>query len=136
MKRNLLVLTLVFAISISGLMIACGDHDEYRHKPLTQESGDFNAKNMDETMSCDSNNVVVEDCLDACTCCYYGQQEATENCVQYCDELLSAQYYYDHEPTKADYTRFKECIVGCVSLCGGREKDDTCLNECLIFLGL
>lgn len=136
MKRYLLVITLVLPFVLGMLLIACGGHDEFHHKPLQQNTGNFYAKDMTDGMTCDSADVLVADCLDACTCCYYGQPENTENCVEYCDSMLLKGFNIDQEPTKLDFTRFKECLVGCVSLCDEREKDMTCYNTCKIYLGL
>lgn len=134
MNRYFFVLATVIIFSMGLVLMSCGD-DQYRHHPLMQDNGDISAKDMTEGMSCDVDDVVVEDCLDSCTCCYFGQPENTEDCVEDCDGLLMMAYV-DHEPTKANYVLFKECITGCVSLCGQRENDLTCWNECRHYLGL
>lgn len=139
MKRYLLVFAILASLGMGLFLTACGDHDEYRHKDyLTQQSdNDDNAKDRsDDQLNCELFDLVIEDCFDACSCCYFGQEENINLCVTQCDALLMKQYEVDHEPTKADYTRYKECTLGCVSVCEANEKDDTCFEECKIYLGL
>lgn len=140
MKRFLLVFTIVASLAMGLLMVACGDHDEWRHKDyLTQQSGDDdnNAKDRDAgELNCDMYDIIIEDCYDACSCCYFGQEDNINLCVTHCDRLLNKTNTADYEPTKADFVLYKECSLGCVSLCGGREKDDTCWDECKKYLGL
>jgi hypothetical protein len=141
MKRFLLVFAIVMSLSMGLLLVACGDHDEWRHKDfLTQQSGDGddnNAKDRSaEELNCDMYDIIIEDCFDACSCCYYGQEANTQLCLTYCDRLVNKVNTADYEPTKADYTLFKECTLGCVSLCDGREKEDICWDECKKYLGL
>jgi len=139
MKRFFMTLSIISFLFLISLLIACGDHDQYRHKPLMQDDGQLNAKDRPaEDQFCEVNEVVIWDCLDACSCCYFGEEQLAnqELCVQYCDSFLMLMYNKDVEPRQADYTGYQECILGCVSLCGKREKSNVCINECKIHLGL
>lgn len=136
MKKHGLMLAIVFIAATALLFSACGNGD-YEHKDnLTQDDGQINAKDRDPGVSCDSGEVRVEDCYDACSCCYFGQEDNMADCVRDCDYLLVRQNEVEHNPSKADYDRFNYCTLGCISLCGEREKEEVCWDECKTYLGL
>ncbi|MDP8224810.1 MAG: hypothetical protein P9L99_15735 [Candidatus Lernaella stagnicola] len=139
MKKFLLSLIIVFSLVIALSLIACEENGYLREKPdnrITQDDGNQDAKNKDGDLTCANSDLRVEDCYDACSCCYLGQEDNNADCVEDCSFLLMRQYQEDHELSKADYERYNWCILGCVSMCGAREKDDTCFDECKVYLGL
>ncbi len=136
MKKYLLALMIVLALAF--VFAACEEMD-FEHKDdsaVTQDDGYLDAKDRDTDVTCEHNGARVDDCYDACSCCYQGMQDNTEYCVEDCSFLLLKQYEVEHEVGKADYERFTWCTLGCVSMCGEREKDDTCFEECKTYLGL
>ncbi len=134
MNRFLVVLAVILPFALSMMVISCGDED-FRHKDLAQEDGHVHAKDMTADMSCEVNDVVIEDCYDACSCCHLGQEDAMADCVNYCNGILYLALTEPWDPTRANYTGYKECVVGCVSLCGS--EDDVkgeCWQECSYYL--
>jgi hypothetical protein len=138
MKRHLLVAVIATGLLMGAFLVACEDHNEYHQKDWATPKDDHeNASDRPEdAVNCEEYNYVVESCFDACSCCFFGQEENVELCVQDCDVILNQQYADDIEPTKADYHRFTQCVLGCVSLCQGEVEDGACWDECKHHLGL
>ena len=135
MKRCLMVWAVLLPFVLGSAIISCGDDDNRGH-PLQQDDGDLHAKEMGDQMKCDVNDVVITDCYDACSCCYMGQEDNMADCVFDCDKVLMKMNDEDINPTNANYTAYKECTLGCVSLCGGGEENGACWNECRHYLDL
>jgi len=133
MKRFLVLLAVVMPFVLGMAILSCGD-ENYRHHPLNQDDGDFSANDMDENMSCDINNVVIESCYDACSCCFLGQEDNIAECVMDCDAVLDNMMDESVNPTRADFIAYKECTLGCVSLCDHGEENGACWNECKRYL--
>lgn len=128
---SLIILT--FTIS-AFLVISCKtEGDEFRHKPLMAEDGENYAKNMDEDTDCRYDNVIVQDCLDACTCCHWGDTDGIENCVESCDSILIR--YQDYPAYTTDIDNYKECVVGCYSVCEKTTPRVMCWDECKKYIG-
>ena len=125
---SLMAVLLLASFSLAIGLIACEDEgDEYRKHPLMAEDGKKYAKDKDPDEDCNLDDLFVEDCLDACTCCFQGASELVETCVEYCDAVLIR--YQDYQADNVDITNYKECVVGCFSVCG-EHRDEICWEEC------
>ncbi len=133
MKRFLVLLAVLLPFAL-GLFIMSCDQTDWEHHPLSEKDGNLYAKDMNSGMTCDKNNVVIQDCYDACSCCHLGQVDGTASCVVFCDNLLLEAQDPSINESRADYTGYQECILGCVSLCGQNESGDVCWNECKYYL--
>jgi hypothetical protein len=141
MKRHLFWLVIISALALCALAIGCSatEKNEGREKEyaLQQEKDQgAHAVDRDPDQTCDEADIIVANCEDACSCCYLGQEVNMETCVLYCDALLERMYDDNVVVMHADFHRYVECTLGCVSLCGEREKTDVCYDECKRYLGL
>lgn len=137
MYRTLLVL-LTLSLFAGSVLISCtGDEYDQSTRPI-DDSEDDHAKNRDAQQRCDAYDFVITDCYDACACCEFDEVgdfgSTMGQCIWYCDGLLLK---IDHveEYSKADIDNYKECVVGCFSICGKDDKDIACWDECKGYLG-
>jgi hypothetical protein len=131
MKASTAVFTifLIGCFSLAFLIIAaCEEQDDYRKVPLMNDDGTNYAKDKDEDIPCDLGDYFIQDCYDACTCCYFDGGEILENCVRDCNETLIR--YQDYPPAHTDVDNYKECVVGCWSVCDKPDKKANCWNDC------
>lgn len=132
MKFGSLLMTLLFlgALSASALIVGCEDEgfEFFDDVPLMADDGNNYAKDMDEEGRCDVDDYFIEDCHDACTCCYYGSTDMIGGCIQTCDTVLLS--YQDYPADQTDIQNFKECVVGCFSVCEIEDKGESCWNQC------
>ena len=127
------LIILVFSLSVLPMVSCETEGDEYRHKPLMGDDGNNYAKNMGEDDDCEYDNLVVQDCLDACTCCHWGDNDGIEDCVEYCDGVLIR--YQNYPAAKTDIDNYKECVVGCFSVCEIPDRNAECWSQCKKYIG-
>lgn len=141
MHSRFMVLAAVFAFVASLAVVSCtGDEYDQQTRPINDNEDDH-AKDRAGDQRCDEYDFVITDCFDACNCCipYDGNEPAPGSdplgqCIQYCDGVLIKIDEVEN-PTKTDIDNFKECVVGCFSICGKDDKDVACWNECKGYLG-
>lgn len=128
-----LVLLLIGSFALGVTFIACeNEGDENLKHPLMAEDGNNYAKDKDGETRCDVDDLSIEDCADACTCCFWGQEEGIEDCVEDCDQILFR--YRKYPPAHTDVDNYKECVVGCWSICDKPDKMVNCWAECNIYV--
>ncbi len=142
---HFLALAIIGILALTFVFLACsGDWEEDQRKQdwhTQQEAdddvvGDEAKYNESADLDCSVDDVVVHDCQDACVCCYPLQEENKANCVDRCSNTLVRPFTVEHSPVDADYDAFNKCVLGCVSLCGERERNRQCWYECMDHLGL
>ena len=123
------VLLVLLSLALSFALIACdGEGDEYRHHPLMAEDGQEYAKNMGPDDTCDNDEFFISDCLDACTCCHYGEEDGMDNCVRDCDVQIIR--YQNYPAISTEIVEYKECLLGCWSECAIDDPETTCWEQC------
>ncbi|MBZ0272808.1 hypothetical protein K8I61_12285 [bacterium] len=139
MRHGLAVACILILGVACGVIVAC-DGDEYDQltRPINEDDGTY-AKDRDALQDCDDFDVKIGDCYDACSCCVSvpeGESDhpALNDCIGFCDDLLLRINDVEHQ-SKADITAYKECVVGCFSVCEKPEPDVTCFDECAHYLG-
>jgi hypothetical protein len=134
MKLKLVVMTCLIALVLGTgfALIACEDQGNYRIHPLMSEDDNNYAKNMTADQNCELDDLFIEDCNDACTCCYFGQLDQKEFCVSQCDTVLLR--YQSYPPAETEVDDYKECLVGCWSICDIEDKVETCWDQCNIYI--
>jgi hypothetical protein len=140
MKRSWLVLAVAALAAISFVLTACYG-SEYRHKThFTEQTGYLEAKDRPAGMSCTDPRVVIQDCNDACSCCYQGESTGQNNnmgyCIIACDNILNYETSGAVNSLTADPHAFGECVFGCISQCGGNDASNICYEECKGYLGI
>jgi hypothetical protein len=129
----LMTVLLLSSFAMGLIVVGCEDEgDEYRRKPMMQDDGENYAKDKDADGRCDVEDYVIQDCLDACTCCHQGSENLIETCVEWCDDVLIR--YQDYPPAHTYVDDYKECVVGCFSVCEPTNRDEICWNECKGYL--
>lgn len=145
---HLLILGIFGTLALSAIFIACSgnwEDDQRKQDWLTQQDPDDDdeIEDPDEAkyhesadLDCSTDGVVINDCYDACVCCYPLQEENKANCVDRCSNTLVRPYTVEHDPTDADWDAYKDCVLGCVSLCDEREVNRQCWYACMHHIGL
>jgi hypothetical protein len=141
MKRCWPILAILLPLALGLLIGACYSNSNEHKASLTEYTGSVEAKDRPPGTSCDQENIVIQDCLDACSCCFQnqdvGQNSSEGACVQFCDTLLEKEMAGNINPVYADLHGYGECILGCVSLCGANVTDQTvCWEQCKSYLDL
>jgi hypothetical protein len=130
-----------FALLIGSavIFVSCGG-DEYEQstRGLTDEDGTY-AKDRNQDQPCNQYDVKLADCYDACSCCDARDTMAQvgdtlTQCIWYCDGLILKINDVEHM-SKANITQYKECVVGCFSICDKEDKEVACWQECKGYLG-
>ncbi len=141
MRTFAVLISLAFLLGALVVLSSCGG-DEYDQatRPLSEDDGTY-AKDRERAQACDQLDLKLADCFDTCNCCSFeieGPSDTDHNnlnqCIWYCDGLLLKINDIEHS-TKADITNYKECIIGCFSICDKPNKETTCYNECAHYLG-
>lgn len=135
MKTSSVIMALLFALSLglSLALISCdSEGDEYRKHDFTQTDSNNYAKDKLPEQVCGIDDLYIADCLDACTCCHQGAGDILEDCVMDCDVILIR--YQKYPPAHTDITNYKECVLGCWSVCDKPDKMVTCWDECNIYV--
>jgi hypothetical protein len=140
MKISHLLIGLAFVMAASFVMVSCsGDEYDQMTRSINDDSDGTYAKDRTTDQPCDSYDFKLADCLDACSCCDSRDSTAQggdslDQCVWYCDGLLLKINDIEHQAA-ADITNYKECVVGCFSICDKTNKETACYNECAHYLG-
>ncbi|MCB1153567.1 MAG: hypothetical protein H6684_10295 [Deltaproteobacteria bacterium] len=140
MRNITLILTVAALFAFSALTVVGCEGDEYdqQTRSLDYEDG-TGAKDRDEDQNCLQDDLQIRDCFDACACCIYSPEgedhEELYSCVTECNDTLLLIDNIE-ETRKADITQYKECVVGCWSICNKPDKEETCYDECKGYLGL
>ncbi|MCZ7585768.1 MAG: hypothetical protein M5R36_21925 [Deltaproteobacteria bacterium] len=136
--RKLLVASLLISLASMLVVFAscAGDQLAQIHRPINDDEADY-AKDRSQEESCEAVDLLLADCYDACNCCF-DKESAThdelDQCVFHCSNLLYEINLASH-PSKVDEDNYKECVVGCFSICDKPHKDETCWAECEHYLG-
>ena len=88
--------------------------------------------------SCETSDLLITDCLDACSCCNDPAAANTDilgQCAHLCDTVLLRADGVKNV-TSINLTKYKECTVGCFSICNKPDQDIACYEECKYNLGL
>lgn len=140
MRKLAFLFGLVLITGLVFLIPACGgDQQDNDTRGLDTENDGTHAKDMPSGLTCADSEVLITDCYDACSCCSTHDSEEyadpMEGCIWSCDNLIEKvndlEFY-----SKADLVNYKECVVGCYSICEKPDKDVNCYNECAHYLGL
>ncbi len=125
-----------FVVLCSG---CSGDEYDQATRDVTY-SEHTSAKDREAAQYCDVYDFPIYDCFDACQCCYppatdtYDDHDELDQCVWYCGGLLLKINDIESK-SKADIDNYKECVVGCFSICEKEDKDVACYDECKQYLG-
>lgn len=119
---------------VAGLIILGCDAGDYENRdhPFTQPDELNYAKDKTEDQVCHVDDLYIGDCADACTCCFWGQVDLKGNCVNKCSQTLIR--YQNYPPAHTDIDEYKECVVGCFSLCEIEDHLTTCWQECKMYI--
>ena len=122
------------AFALGIFLAACDtEGDQWTEHPMMATDDQNYAKNMSEDNRCDVDNLFIEDCADACTCCNWGESEVIGECIVVCNDILVR--FQNYPPAHTDIDNYKECIVGCWSICDKPYKEYTCWEECKKYVG-
>jgi len=136
--KNLLILIGLVLICSAVLILASCEGDEYQqeNKPIDSTDDGTHAKDRSLDQSCTTSDLLITDCLDACSCCddpTAATHDALDQCVFLCDgDLLKVNQVENITPM--NLTEYKECVVGCFSICDKPNKEITCPQECAHYL--
>lgn len=139
MSKHIVRILGFFVIAATMVLAGCsGDEYDQMTRPISGD-GTTQAKDRNAEEKCNEIDLKIYDCFDACQCCYDLAQEDPENhdtldqCVWYCDGLLLKINDIENQ-SKADIDNYKECVVGCFSICEKTDKDVVCYEECKHYL--
>jgi hypothetical protein len=138
MKNLSNLIGFIFLCAVSVLFVSCyGDEYLQQTRPIDSSDEGTHAKDRSLDQSCESSELLITDCLDACSCCSdpaAAVHDVLDQCVWLCDGVLLRAEGVPNITTM-NLTKYKECTVGCFSICDKPDQDITCYQECKHYLG-
>jgi hypothetical protein len=139
MKNLSILIGFIFLCAFSVLFVSCyGDEYQQENKPIDFTDEGTHAKDRSLDQSCETSDLLITDCLDACSCCndpHATAHTVLDQCVFLCDSVLLRA---ESVPNVSiiNQTKYKECTVGCFSICDKPNQDIECYEECKYHIGL